>query len=376
MIRYAILFFFVFFCNCRENNEKYDFKLAVREIRIPISYEQLPFYPVATVLRTDSSEIFIGFNYAYNSIDFFDLRTSRFLHKIKIESDGPQSATNLSQLYAGQKFMIASSPPLVYKINYQGEILKKYNYDTFAKDGLDGYTLDPDIQISNFKQLCYDEKNDFIIKNLFSVKQKLDDAFYAKSLIFCKVYLEQAKIESIPIGYPPAFNEDVFFGDLDTPYGFYANDSLIYNFPAFSKVFIHTDNHVVEKELNPMATPKQSPPIIKNKYVDIQERLRHYLTSSQFFGLVRHYQFPFLLRIHKDYTEKVGLDNSKNFLMFISQNLNKSYEVPISQKFNPIPFPVKDGIVFQEKPTKGENYLVLQQISMGSDLINYLMRGQ
>jgi hypothetical protein len=370
MFRFLSLCLIILFgCN---QNKKYDFNLLGSEIKIPITHQQLAFYPVATVLQTDSAELFLGYNYAYNTIDFFDLGKSIFLRSIKIANEGPQSATNLSQLYAGRNFIVASSPPLVYKIDYSGAILKRYNYDKFD-GGLNGYTLDPDIQISNFKQLYYNEQNDYILKNLFSVAKKLDDKFYSESLLFCRVYLGESKIEPVFANYPAAFESDVFFGDLDTPYGFYTDDSLIYNFPALSKIFIHTNNKTVEKEINPTTTPAQSPSIAKSKYSDIQERLRHYLTSPQFFGVVKHSELGFYLRMHKGYTEKIGLDNSKNYLMFISRSLRKSYEVPISEKFNPIPFIVKGGILFQQKPTESENILRFQRFGLGNDLLNYLM---
>jgi hypothetical protein len=370
MSRYSILFAVFFLCSCNED-KKYDFKLEATEIKIPIAFEQLAFYPVATVLHTDSAELFLGYNYAYNSIDLFDLGKSIFLQSIKIPSDGPQSATNLSQLYAGKNFIVASSPPLVYKISYNGTIQKKYKYDLFQGE-LNGYTLDPDIQIANFKQLYYNESDDYILKNMFNTAKKLEDEYYSTSLLFCKVYLDQAKIEPVLVGYPAEFGSGAFFGDLDSPYGFYENDSLIYNFPSISKLFIYTNTHTLQKEINPTSTPAQSSLIEKEKYGDIQERLRHYLTSPQFFGVVKHKQLGFYLRIHKDYTEKVGLDNSKNYLMFISKGLGKSYEVPISEKFNPIPFPVSGGILFQQKPTKSENFLTLKRFNLNKDLLDYL----
>ena len=370
MTRNSIFFGAILFFSCSEN-VKHNFRLQPTEIKIPITFEQLAFYPAATVLDTDSAELFLGYNYAYNSIDLFDLNKSIFLRSIEIPNDGPQSATNLSQLYAGKNFIVASSPPLVYKISYNGSIQKRYNYDTFQGE-LNGYTLDPDIQISNFKQLYYNESGDYILKSMFNVTKKLHDEYYANSLLFCKVYLDQAKIEPVLAGYPAEFGSGDFFGDLDTPYGFYVHDSLVYNFPALSKLFIYTDNHSSQKEINPTSTPVQSPLIEKEKYSDIQERLKHYLTSPQFFGVVEHKQLGFFLRVHKDFTEKIGLDNSKNHLMFISRGLSKSYEVPISENFNPIPFPVSGGILFQQKPTKSDNFLTLQRVSFNKDLLDYL----
>ena len=180
----------------------------------------------------------LAYNNLLHRIDIIDLDNKVPLKHIPLEKEGPDGINGISGFAYFDNTIILQANNGFYQVNMDGKIVSRCSMEHLLKAFPGFSTMIPDAQVyfNLYNDLSFDEANGniaFVIYNL----QKENGEYPKKAIIFSCVDWEIKDV--IDIHYPQNLKKEeklAMLGRVNVlPHG----DSLIYNFPASSDIYIY-----------------------------------------------------------------------------------------------------------------------------------------
>lgn len=315
-------------------------------INIGLNENLLNSYTMHSAVSTvDGHEFFIGFNPKLNTLDLYSLDQEKYSHSVAISAQGPNAIPALLSFnfYNGHRFF--ESQIGFYLTNIKGEIVKKvpskdiekYNYSLIFSG----------LNVNNFNRLSLDKKHHRVYFPVFSsLYTPIESEYYEQSHIG-SWNLETDSVEILDIPYPKFLKHDYYAG-LSIPYISVKGDSIIYNFPASSHVFIYDGltRKLSSVNIESSYTKNKCPAIEKN--ADIGTQYRYRLESRQFFPVEYDPYRNLYYRVHYDEMPSDKLPfNRTLYLTIMDESFDVVKEIVLSDQLYPFFHVSRKGILFQ-----------------------------
>ncbi len=186
-------------------------------------------------------DCFIGYNQFLHCIDVINLTEQKVMEQISLEVQGPNGIPDVYGIsYYDDTFIIKSSCGF-FRINKDGTILSKWSLSDFLKNEGKGYvTIIPGskiIAMNVYSFMFFDKSKGTVALPIYKNEKTDIDSFIKKILLLSCT--DWSVVDMIDVSYPKYLQEIEEPGILETinvlPYG----DSVIYNFPASSEIFLY-----------------------------------------------------------------------------------------------------------------------------------------
>lgn len=260
-LHFVILICILFLCSCKEKSKNgYIYKITEtnKRIEIPIDSETNIYTRAMHHFIDDSIEYITIENSEtigdYNTINFYRLDTKRLSHKVKIAKEGDNAIPRFSGhgiCNLDNIFISGFGTSILYQINRDGKIKKKYNYSVTDKQE---YTTDNDFNSLVYKPLVIVEGK------IYQMQYPTPANANKKQLINTSLSLTidtlTNKTTKLPLTYPALWKEG-------SGIGLNPHCSRIYDGKQFIYAFRMNENIIVTKDhINSKTIP------IKSKYID------------------------------------------------------------------------------------------------------------
>lgn len=250
---------FLFSCQEKSKNENiYKIIETNKRIEIPIDSE--------TNIYTRAMHHFIenGIEYItiensdnigdYNTINFYRLDTKRLSHKIKIAKEGDNGIPRFSGhgvCDLDNVFLSGFGTSILYQINKNGEIKKKYNYSVTDKQE---YTTDNDFNSLVYKPLTI--VNSKIYQMQYPTPSNANREELINTSLTLTIDTLTNKTTKLPLTYPALWKEGKGMGLNPHCSRIYDGKQFIYAFRMNENIII-TKDHIKSKSIP-----------IKSKYIN------------------------------------------------------------------------------------------------------------
>jgi hypothetical protein len=340
-----ILIIVVFTVGCTgEKKEINDIRFEYKPdtLSIPIDEYHLSAY-LSIPNHTSNNNLYV-FNSKVYAIDVIDLHQKQVLKSIKLEKEGPDGIPNVSAFVICDSAIIIESYDRYSFISFDGSIKNRISKTDLELDNHD-YSIitKKKIGVSNFKNFSVNCSKNELIVPVYKIRE---DNY--QGCCIASVDMKNSHTELLPIPYPESFKQGKFYGNMDEPQITLKNDSLIYNFPNSSQIFIYNSctKDIVTHNITSGYTNNATESLSSD--AEQAEIIKHYV-SSLFFHRICYDKYRNLYyRLHTDkinMNEKPG--EKKIYLTVLDENFTKLGEIKLPFNFYQVYNITEQGIVFQ-----------------------------
>ena len=380
---YLLLFLLAFLSFCSK-------KEKVLAPVLPISFSEGMLIEAGDSTTTDFSQLqivtnekgdeqIIGYSTAGHAFEIIDLTTGKFAKIIKIQSEGPDFIPHPVRrfhyykdtfLIASQGYLIKAVPSdsnlkMVQRISLVNGKLNSLKNIDFTTSKLISYPG------NNFHDrpvhaLSFNDISGNLLLNKYANQSRNAESFFKTNIAGMINFKDSAFID-LPISYPePLLSDGKDFPYLFNPFLLYQGDSIIYNFPMSSKIYLYKipSNSISMKDVPSVYIPDPKPLAdYKGDFKELKRGIDYYANSSQFFEIRWDPYREFFYRIGKKETVggKLSLTGPRRFGNHFIQIMNREFnlidEVMIPKNFDSFFLVSKKGLIFPLKDRKDENLL-------------------
>ncbi|MBR6621436.1 MAG: DUF4221 family protein [Bacteroides sp.] len=180
----------------------------------------------------------LAYNHMLHRIDIIDLDNKKPFKHIPLKKEGPDGVNGISGLALFNNTVILQANNVFCQINMDGQVLSRCTIEQLLKPFPGFSTMVPDAQmyLNLYNSLSFDEVNGTIAFVIYSHQK--EDSEYPKKAIMLSCIDWKIK-DVIDIHYPQNLKEEEKLGMLGRVNVLPHGDSLIYNFPASSDIYIY-----------------------------------------------------------------------------------------------------------------------------------------
>lgn len=319
-------------------------------VRIAIDENYLQQYTV--VQNQVVGEFLYAFNTKEHSIDIFNLKTRQVAKQLILHKEGPDGIPSVSSFYVTPSFIVLENQYQYVIMSWEGQIklrLLKENVD--MPESAEDYIITSQICISNFESMAFDESREELIIPLYP---KIPYNYKnTNSIATLNIGTNELSILSTP---SPVLLESRNFGLLSKPYMISKGDSIIYNYPFSSHVYIYdrTTNSLSERDVPSSYSQRLSEPFEEKTNTSL---LDHYFHSTFYHGLKYDIYRNLYYRIHINKSSDPSVFNNREaYLTVMDHDFQKIEEIPLRTNTYPIYNITPDGLVFEFMQALEEDY--------------------
>lgn len=316
-----------------------------------------------------SDTLFFGIK-DYNSLDVYNIRTQQFVKNIEIPRH--ELASEIQSLYVKSLdsiYVLNNYPPVFYHINYQGDILNKYEPGVL-KLNIQNERIPSNEIIYNFTNLNYQKP--FLINNFIYLPINPFDSHHVTGFTKAErigIYdLKDRKwLKSI---CPPkgVFSiENVFFNyDLSSPNYIFNNNHIYVSYPMDHYIYVYdVEGNFIDKKLASSSYIKTfPPPLNKNQLKDFQSSWNFRIQTPFYGPLFYHKNINLFSRVfyqqqglYKNNGELNDGANRTAYLIVFNSKLEKIDEIEFTNGSLGVSkvSPLNDGILVGKSKTYWDN---------------------
>ena len=353
------IYFWVIFafaaCNVKQSvKENVVLFVQYDTIQIPITSEFLPYYTNIAGYH-DSVDILYAYNPHLHHIDVFDITHGRCIKNIRLDKEGSNGILNVGKFNVCDNSIYTYTTPFYFDINFSGEINSKLDENKIEDFPYNDFSLKrAGVIITNFNELFINCTYKTVPVPVYSNSSFAGIGYIA---------LDSGTFEmfSIPL---PSFKGN--YGNLETPFINWMGDTIIYNFPFSSSIYVYYINEKTHKEIkvNSIYT-KNNANELANSKISWAAEAEHQVVSLQFLS-VKYDPFRDLYyRIHLAPIDNMKFMNNRELYLTVMDNkFNYLKEFKLPQGiFSPIYIITREGIVFQMRSEEDTMYLLRVNIN-------------
>lgn len=250
-LHFTILICILFLCSCQKKSKnKYIYNIIETEKRIEIPIDsETNIYTRAMHHFIDNGIEYISIENSdnikdYNTINFYRLDTKSLSHKIKIAKEGDNGVPRFSGhgvCNLDNIFLSGFGTSILYQINRNGKIKKKYNYSVTSKQE---YTTDNDFNSLVYKPLI------ILGNKVYLMQYPVPPNANEKQLLNTSLSLEIDTLTNetikLPLTYPALWKEGKGMGLNPHCSRIYDGKQFVYAFRMNDNIITTTD-HITSK---------------------------------------------------------------------------------------------------------------------------------
>lgn len=227
-------------CNHSQANQQENIK-RIENYSIEVTDDHMQIYSGncrSISAFIEGGNCMLAYNNLLHRIDIIDLDNKTPLKHISLEKEGPDGINGISGFAYFDNTIILQANNGFYRVNMDGKIVSRCSMEHLLKTFPDFSTMIPDAQIyfNLYNDLSFDETNGTIAFAIYNLQK--ENGEYPKKVIILSCIDWEIK-DVIDIRYPQNLKKEeklAMLGRVNVlPYG----DSLIYNFPASSDIYIY-----------------------------------------------------------------------------------------------------------------------------------------
>ena len=213
-------------------------------IKLPMGYtsEALGGFCHPTSTRIDGIDCMLMYNALIHAVEIIDLTHMKPFRHIKLKEEGRERIGDVRGVFYHQGNFILCASFGFYRIDGEGNLLAKWSGDEYLKanPSQEGFSImipELTMYFNLYNFVGYDERNGRMTFSIY--KQNKEDGEYPKKILVvdcksCEV------VDVVNVACPERMKREAQLGILGSvnslPYG----DSVIYNFPASTEVFVYS----------------------------------------------------------------------------------------------------------------------------------------
>ena len=330
---------------CKHDSDCKDILINVVSDTVNISIQEEYLETYTTLRNIVAQDLLYCYNNKLHTIDIFELTKQKPEKIIHLEREGvdgvvyPQAIT----VYKDSVFIQNSTHYLI--VNHNGKViwkLAKKELNNQLNEALYSFSS-TGLTICNFEDLVYDNNRRELIVPL----NALEPTYLGNKNMIAAISIDTKTAQVLPLFYPETVTNG-YYGKLAVPQIFCKGDSLIYNFPNSSTVYIFDRNSEKVTTLNVESeyTDNQSEKIGTN--TNPRKLMDHFLHSLFFHKIQYDKERNLYYRLHTDRSsDRSAFSNKDTYLTIMNERLEKISEIKLPMNIYPMYNITKDGLLFQ-----------------------------
>ena len=362
IILFLTIINFCYSCKLKSPEQSDTTKIYWDTIKIAIDEN---YYGIYTMLSDVYKDKLYGYNHKLRTIDVFDLSNRKAIQNIPLEKEGPDGIPLVDGYSVCGNEIIINGRTQYIIIDTTGKVKKKIQKkDLNVENTYPGYTIEniKPLLINNFIKSYYNCNTQEIIAPVYPTDILNTETRY-EGFCLLKINSNTNTTTLLPIPYPDIFKKGKYYGNLDDIQFCWRGDSIIYNFPNSSDVYIfnQANKEIKRIEASSKYTSNISETLAFNS--DRQQIMSHYLHSLFFHKITYDKYRDLFYRIHVSKCETNRfLEDRDMYLSIFNHKLEKIDEIKLPTSIYPIYNITEEGIMFQflkEEDSDYFSYVVL-----------------
>lgn len=317
---------------------------------IPIDENYLQHYKFAQ--SQYYKEKLFTYNHYIHSIDIFDLNRNEPLSQIKLKREGPDGIPDIASFCITPTSILVENMAQYIILDFTGKVKKRISKDKLQTSiAEEDYLIIPKGgALNNLLFIVFNDSTNELIIPVFP--KDPDDL--ANKYCLASVSLETENIKILPAPYPSFLTKN-YYGMMNRPNILCKGDSIIYNFPVASNIYIYDriTEIVYEKNIKSEFTPNisESTERIANKELD------HYLHSTFFHNIKYDKYRNQYYRLHVNRCD-IGeaFNKRETYLTIIDKDFKKVTELRMTTPYTfSLYHVIPQGVFFEFAEDSNEN---------------------
>lgn len=256
-----------------ENQENNPHLTYFRDtISIGITAEQLQRYFDACSFIKNEETYLAGYNRFYHTIDFYNLSKGKHIRTVELDAQGPDKVRRMHNfaVHNDTVIFLSKTKNCIYLVDAQsGELISDHMFfnDIVMSQGY--YIGKKGLSYVRSNNFTYSKKRKSVLFEIQAIDIKPSN-FYENYFIG-EYMIEDSSFQIIKTPYPEFLQqEQKYYADLLQPLMLNFPEKVVYNFPAFSKIFVYnrktlkTKTHNVKSQYIPNKAPYKSFKLFRN----------------------------------------------------------------------------------------------------------------
>lgn len=299
------------------------------------------------VFRYGASEHLCMYDFQNHALIFFNLNEVRYHGKIKLEEHGPDFVESVGAVaYLDDRTFLLAGMNYLSRIDEEGTVIKRMVINSHNSDfeGLDFGTIE--LSYNQYAGLQYNTERNSVLMEVSSRSQRLKaHKFHGKRI--AELYFEEGRGELLDVVIPDDYSSvEGYLGDLSRVGFLRWGDTLIYNFPMSSEVFIKIkDTRAIREEVVSAQVSAMAKPMNVADAVSSSARIDYQYTSLFYFPVARDSIRNLFYRVARRSVDSPG-QKTDYFLSFIDANWNRLLEIKFPENYYVFPIVSGQGLMF------------------------------
>jgi hypothetical protein len=299
----------------------------------------------------DNIDLLYGYNHLLHKIDVFDIAKGKFVEDISLEHEGPNGLQNISDFVILNNEIYVSQYLFYYKINKVGKVIKKLDKNKVVNiDNANYYLERKGLRVANYTELPINCSVGMLPVSVYTGENILKEIGF--------IELDSCKYTPFSIPLPQIKKH---YGDLETPNVTWLGDSVIYNFPFSSSIYVFSITEGTQREIQIQSifTKNLAEPLPEN--ANLRQETEYQMKSLQFLSIKYDPFRNLFYRVHISPISSIEkMPDRDYYFTVMDENFNKINEFKLpSSIFSPLYNIMPQGVVFQmsSKNIEDENLI-------------------
>jgi len=309
---------------------------------------------------------YINYNQIKHSLNYYNIDRRRFCKAIKLFKSGPNKIQSLSTFDLKGDTILFRSAGSLYLIDKEGVVISNLELEDLCPGLEETYSLKGPggIVITNLKRLYYNNQRNSVVLRTYNTKNNYGNIY--EEPLFCEYNLKYNEGKAIKVKYPKDLKK-AYYGDLEYPNIITLGDSIIYNFPFMSSIFV---NSIMSQKTSKIVFEADH---ISSKIRGANLAQRNDLRLKNYFYRGNKYHKidydPYRDLYYLLYSlRKIGDSPSEKYLIIFDNQFNKLTELKINSEFSPNYAIAIDGLLFRNTKEASHEILILHVLSIDVSL--------